>query len=77
MFDRKHLARACEPGLDFVDHEHDAVQVAQFAQLLQKLGRRDVEATFAHDRLDDDRRDTGWFDSSLKICSSAWRIFWS
>jgi hypothetical protein len=36
-------------------HQDDAVLVAEPAQCLQELGRRDVETALAHHRLDDDR----------------------
>ena len=62
VLDREHAAGACEAGLDLVDHEHDAVLIAEPAQRLQELRRRDVEPALAHHRLDDDRRDPRGLD---------------
>ena len=60
------LPGARKPGLDLVDDEHDAVLVAELAQRLQKLRRRDVEAALAHHRLDDDRGDARRLDVVLE-----------
>ena len=57
VFDREQLARAAEAGLDLVDDHHDAVLVADLAQLRKEAGRRRVEATLALHGLDDHRRD--------------------
>src|SRR5215218_3479648 len=46
---------ASRPGLHLVEDEEGAVLVARFAQPLQETLRRDVHATFALDRLDQDR----------------------
>ncbi len=47
---------ACAPGagLHLVADQQDAVGVAQCAQALQQLGRRDYEAAFTLNRLNDD-----------------------
>ncbi len=62
IFHREHPTRAGEAGLDLVDHEHDAVLVAEPAERLQELRRRDVEAALAHHGLDDDRCDPRGLD---------------
>ena len=62
VLDRKHPPGAREAGLDLVDHENDAVLIAEPAERLQELRRRDVEPALAHHRLDDDRRDPRGLD---------------
>ena len=57
MLDAPHLSRAAEPGLDLVDHEDDAVVVADPADALEELRRSDHEPALALDGLDDDRGD--------------------
>ena len=71
MLDREQFAGAGEAGLDLVGDQEDAVLVADAAELDQKLGRRDVEAAFALDRLDDDRRDPRRLDIGLEQVDSA------
>ena len=62
----EHSPGARETGLDLVDHEHDAVLIAELAQGLQELRRRDVEPTLAHHGLDDDRGDPRRLDVVLE-----------
>ncbi len=50
------FAGAAEAGLHFVEHQHQAVLVAQLAQRTQEFPRHDAHAAFALDRLDHDRR---------------------
>ena len=57
MLDRPHAPGTAEPGLHLVDHEHDAVLVADPAHAAQELPRRDDESALALDGLDDDRGD--------------------
>ena len=57
VLEREQLAGAGEAGLDLVGDEDDAVLVAERAQRVQEIGRRDVEAAFALHRLDDDAGD--------------------
>ena len=66
VLDREHPPGARESGLDLIDHEHDAVLVAEPAQRLQELRRRDVEPALAHHRLDDDRGDARGLDVVLE-----------
>jgi hypothetical protein len=54
VFDRKEPAGAREAALHLVGHQHDAVLVAQRAQALQEVERRDVIAALALHRFDHD-----------------------
>jgi hypothetical protein len=54
MLDGEHAPGAREAGLDLVNDEHDAVLVAQRAQLAQELRRRCVKSAFAEHGLNDD-----------------------
>ena len=47
---------SAEAGLHLVDHEHDAVLVADPADAGQQLRRAHNEAALSLNRLDDDRR---------------------
>lgn len=49
------LAGAGETGLHFIGDQQNAVGIAQVAQRLHKIGRRDVKAAFL-DRLENDGR---------------------
>ena len=57
MFDGEHLAGAPHTRLYFVEDQHDAVLVAQFAQSFEEARRRNVVTPFTLDRLDEDGRD--------------------
>ena len=50
------LAGAGETGLHFIGDQQNAVGIAQVAQRLHKIGRRDVKAAFPLDRLENDGR---------------------
>ena len=54
---RPHRAGAADAGLHLVDHEQDAVLVAQRAQVGEPARRRHDVAALALDRLDEDRGD--------------------
>jgi len=51
---RPQRARAGQTALDLIEDEHGADGVAALAEDEQELGRRDVDAALALDRLDDD-----------------------
>ena len=53
---RPHRAGAADAGLHLVEHEQDAVLVAQPPQVGEPAGGRDDVAALALDRLDEDRR---------------------
>ena len=55
--DREHLARAPEPTLDLVGDEQHPVLTTAFGQSGDEFCGGGNVATFAHDRLDHDRRD--------------------
>ena len=50
------FAGAAHAGLHLVEHQQQAVLVAQFAQRPQERRLDDAHAALAHDRLDQDRR---------------------
>ena len=49
------VARAAHARLHLVEDQHEAVLVAQLAKFLEEPDRRNADAAFAHDRLDQDR----------------------
>ena len=53
----EHLAGAPHAALHLVEHQQDAVQIAERAQPRQEVRRRHDVAPFAQHRLDDDGRD--------------------
>ncbi len=55
MFARKPPSCATETGIDFVNDQHEAMVVAELAQLRQKIIRRNHDATATLDRFDDNR----------------------
>ena len=57
MLHREHAARAAEARLHLVDDEDDPLAVADLADALHELQRRDDEAGLALHGLDDDRGD--------------------
>src|SRR5262245_59594940 len=57
MFESEHFARAREAGLNLVGDEQDFVLVAKRPERAQEIERRDVEASLALYRLDDDGSD--------------------
>ena len=54
MFAVEHFAGAAHAALDFVEYEHRAIFVAEFARRGEVAGRSDVDATFALDWFYDD-----------------------
>lgn len=66
VFDGKHLAGAGETSLHLVGHEEDAVLIAEGAKATKKVGRGDIEATFALHGLEDDGGDLVGRDVTLK-----------
>ena len=57
MLHGEQLAGTSETGLHFIGDQQNAVGIAQVAQRLHEIGRRDVKAAFPLDRLEDDGRD--------------------
>ena len=57
MIEREHLAGPAHAGLDLVDDQHDAVLVADAAQLFNKRRRCRNVAAFALNDLENDARD--------------------
>ena len=62
----EHAAGASGAALDLVRDEQDSMAVAQLAQAHHEFLRRDVEAAFALNRLDDDGRDAIGGDVALE-----------
>ena len=56
LFTSEQHAGATHAGLDLVEHQQEAMLVAQCTQLLQVLRRNRANATLALDRLDQDGR---------------------
>src|SRR5262249_60792925 len=52
----EHLARARDARLHLVEHEQQAMLIAQLAQATQKCRRRDTHAAFTLDRFDQNSR---------------------
>ena len=57
MLDPEHLASAREARLHLIGDQQDTVHIADPAERDEQLWRRDVEAAFSLDGLDDDRAD--------------------
>ena len=67
-FMREEFARAADTCLHFVEHQQEAVLIAELAQAFETLRRHGADAALALDRLDQDRarlRTNGLFQSLM------------
>jgi hypothetical protein len=80
VFNRKPFARAADATLHFVDHQQDAVLVADAPQFLHENGRSDDVSAFALNRLDENggdffRRENSFEQFVFDVARAAEREF--